>query len=198
MKLRHRSSGPLPVALAVALAMIGKTSAGSTGHDAIDPEHSMITVHVGKSGIFRAFADNHEIRGSVKQGFVDEDAHAVEILIDARRLRVIDPKLSPKDRADVQSRMFGADVLDVDRYPEIRFISTTAENSSNGWTVRGRLDLRGHTGPVTATVTRENNHYRGTIRLKQTEFGITPITVAGGAVTVKDEVTIDFDIATHR
>jgi hypothetical protein len=38
--------------------------------------------------------------------------------------------------------------------------------------------------------------YKGSARLKQTEFGITPVTVAGGAVQVKDEVTLDFDVVT--
>jgi hypothetical protein len=31
--------------------------------------------------------------------------------------------------------------------------------------------------------------------LKQTDFGITPVTVAGGTVKVKDEVKIEFEIA---
>ena len=187
----------LQIALVVAMAMLGKASATASGRHPIDPEHSIVTVHVGKSGMFRAFADNHEIRVAVKGGFVDEDARAVEILIEARALRVIDPKLSPKDRAEVQTRMLGAEVLDVDRYPEIRFVSRTAEDTPEGWTIRGQLDLHGHTGSVTATVTREDGHYAGAVRLKQTEFGITPITVAAGAVAVKDEVTIDFDIVTR-
>jgi hypothetical protein len=32
--------------------------------------------------------------------------------------------------------------------------------------------------------------------LKQSEFGITPISLAGGTVKVKDEMKIDFDIVT--
>jgi len=30
--------------------------------------------------------------------------------------------------------------------------------------------------------------------LKQTDFGIKPVTIAGGTVKVKDELTIEFDI----
>jgi hypothetical protein len=33
--------------------------------------------------------------------------------------------------------------------------------------------------------------------LKQSDFGIAPIKVAGGAVKVKDQLTIDFDIVTQ-
>jgi polyisoprenoid-binding protein YceI len=163
----------------------------------IDPERSTITVHVGKSGVFRAFADDHTIRGAMQQGFVDEAARGVEIVVDARRLRVLDPKLSSKDRDEVQARMLGAEVLDVNRFPEIRFTSHVAETTEQGWTVRGELTLHGQTRAVTATVTRQEAHYKGSARVKQTEFGITPITVAGGTVKVKDEVEIEFDVVTR-
>jgi hypothetical protein len=32
--------------------------------------------------------------------------------------------------------------------------------------------------------------------LRQSDFGILPISIAGGTVKVKDEVTIEFDIVT--
>ena len=34
----------------------------------------------------------------------------------------------------------------------------------------------------------------GSTSLKQTDFGITPISIAGGTVKVKDEVRIEFDV----
>jgi hypothetical protein len=43
-------------------------------------------------------------------------------------------------------------------------------------------------------VVLENGHYRGSVPLKQTDFGITPVRIAGGAVKVKDEIKIEFDI----
>jgi len=39
------------------------------------------------------------------------------------------------------------------------------------------------------------SRYRGSATLKQTDFGITPVTVAGGTVKVKNEVKVEFDIA---
>jgi polyisoprenoid-binding protein YceI len=164
----------------------------------IDTARSSITVHVGKSGVFRAFGDDHEIRGPVEQGFVDEEARTVEILVDANRLRVLDPKLSPKDRDEVQNKMLSADVLDAKQFTEIHFISTSAETSPSGWVVRGPLTLHGRTLPISSTVRKEGDRYVGSMRLKQTDFGITPVTVAGGAVRVKDEVTIDFNVAIHQ
>jgi hypothetical protein len=34
----------------------------------------------------------------------------------------------------------------------------------------------------------------GASRFKQTEFGVKPVKVAGGAIKVKDEVRVEFDI----
>lgn len=184
-------------ALVVVLVSAWLSTVEAAAPQPVDPDRSTVVVHVGKSGIFRAFADDHEIRGPATRGFVDEDAGTVEILIDARRLEVLDPKLSPKDRSDVQARMLGADVLDVSRFPEIRFTSAVARDTGEGGTLRGQLTLHGQTRQVTVSVTKQAGHYKGSARLKQTEFGITPVTVAGGAVKVKDEITIDVDIVTR-
>jgi polyisoprenoid-binding protein YceI len=64
-------------------------------------------------------------------------------------------------------------------------------------TVRGQLSLHGHTRPVVVKVSGQQGHYKGSTSLKQTDFGITPISIAGGTVKVKDEITIDFDVWTR-
>jgi hypothetical protein len=47
-------------------------------------------------------------------------------------------------------------------------------------------------------VTLKGEHYRGAATLKQTDFGITPVTVAGGTVKVKDEVKIEFEVVLRK
>jgi polyisoprenoid-binding protein YceI len=175
-------------------------ASGAAARQSVDPSRSTITVRVFKAGLFRAFGDNHEIQAPIKEGSVDDGAAAgVQIVVNARQLRVLDPGLSPHDREQVQSRMLGSSVLDVTRFPEIRFESTTVDPlHSSGWTVHGRLTLHGQTRPVTVKVSRERDHYRGSVSLKQTDFDITPVSVAGGTVKVKDEVTIEFDIVTRH
>ena len=52
------------------------------------------------------------------------------------------------------------------------------------------LDLNDAGGTLTA---------RGTFRLRQTEFGMVPFSVAGGAIQVADEIVLGFEIvATAR
>jgi hypothetical protein len=169
----------------------------SAEHRLIDTEHSTITVHVFKSGLFRAFADNHLIQAPLRDGFLDDGVSPhVQIFVEAQRLRVLDPGLSPQDREQVQGRMLGPEVLDANRFPEIRFQSATVQHvEPDGWLVRGELTLHGQTHVVTLKVLVDQGRYRGSASLKQTDFGMSPISVAGGAVKVRDEVKIDFDIA---
>lgn len=180
---------------AMSLACSRDTFAAAEGH-AIDVERSTITIHVFKSGLFRAFADNHLIQAPVAKGSIDESATPhVDLVIEAQRLHVLDPTLSPKDREQVQGRMLGAEVLDATRFPQIRFHSTAVEQlERDHWLVHGTLDLHGQTRLVTVKVTRENGRYIGWTTLRQTDFAITPVSVAGGTVKVKDEISIEFDI----
>jgi polyisoprenoid-binding protein YceI len=168
---------------------------GASAQTSIDPEKSVMTVHVFKAGLFSAFGHEHEIRAPIQQGFFNEAHPAVELTVDARKLRVIDKEISEKDRAQVQQDMLGPKVLDSEKFPEIRFHSTTVDRLGEGkWLVTGDLTLHGQTRPVKVNVDAQGGHYKGTAELKQKDFGITPITVGGGAVKVKNELRVEFDI----
>ena len=43
-------------------------------------------------------------------------------------------------------------------------------------------------------VVASDNRYRGEVLIKQRDFGIEPIRVAGGTVKVKDELKVQFEI----
>jgi hypothetical protein len=162
----------------------------------IDPEHSVITVHVLKSGLFSAFADNHEIRAPISSGVLDEAGRRVEIVVDSRKLVVLDPNLPPEKRQQVQERMLGPDVLDSNQFHEIRFqAKDVKEESTDHFLLAGTLSLHGKIRPISFHVVRSGGHYRGNVMLKQRDFGITPVTVAGGTVKVKDELKIELDIS---
>jgi len=165
----------------------------------IDRERSTVTIRVSKAGMFRAFGDDHEVRAPLTSGSVEDGPQAsVRLAFNAAQLRVVDPGASPDDRQQVQSRMLGPDVLDVARFPEIRFESTDVRRTdSDHLSLNGALTLHGQTHPVVVSVARDRDRYRGTATVKQTAFGIKPVTVAGGTVKVKDEVTIEFDIVTR-
>jgi len=161
----------------------------------IDTAKSVITVRVYKTGMLSALGHDHEISAPLARGTVDPAGRKVELRVRAAALRVLDAKLSAKDRAGIQSTMLGPQVLDAENHQEIVFHSTTAEAAGAGaWKVSGELSVRGETRPVSMEVTERDGHYAGTCRFKLTEFGIKPIKAAGGTVRVKDEVQVEFDV----
>jgi polyisoprenoid-binding protein YceI len=185
----------VPSAL-VASALLSAPAHGETW--AVDAQKSSFTVHVYKSGLFSAFGDNHEVKANVTSGSVsDGDKPAVEIEVDSRKMTVLDPDLAKEKRAEVQKRMLGPEVLDVARFPEIRFRSTAVKPMGEGhWRVEGELELRGKKVPLKLEVTGSKERFRGSATISQRAFGIEPISVAGGTVKVRDDLKVDFEIVT--
>jgi polyisoprenoid-binding protein YceI len=181
------------------LATFVFVGAASAQEHAIDKQSSVMTIRVSKAGLFSALGHDHEIAAPITGGSVNAPARQVELSVRAGGLKVRDADISEKDRAQVQATMLGPEVLDAQRYPTIVFRATGAQpTSSGGWLVRGNLTLHGRTRPVAVEVRENGGHYVGSSRFKQTDFDITPIKVAGGAIRVKDEVRIDFDIQLTR
>lgn len=165
----------------------------------IDTSRSVVTIEVKKAGIFSAFAHDHQIAAPLAGGTVDIPGRMVELRFKSMLLQVRDRGISEKERADIQSTMLGAEVLDAQRYPEIVFRSTSVEPAGQGlWKVDGDLSVHGQTHPVSADVRDNSGHYTGSLLLRQSEFGITPIKIAGGTIRVKDEIRINFDIQLAR
>jgi polyisoprenoid-binding protein YceI len=171
----------------------------STLAQKVDTQKSTITIHVGKSGAFSAFGHEHTVRAPLTSGTVNNGkSKSVQISVNAKALKVVDQGDSAKDQAEVQSTMIGPKVLNAAKYPAITFKSTSVKpNGPDKWTVRGNLTLHGQTHPVNVTVTHTNGHYTGSAAFPQTAFGITPVK-AGGGVSVKDELQIEFDIVVAR
>ena len=182
------------LALVISLSSV-LWAADAPAGGAIDPQRSSITVRVFKAGVFSAFGHEHEISAPMQQGSFTENPASVELIVDTRGMRVMDKGISEKDRADIQQTMLGPKVLDSEKFPTIRFRSTRVELLGEGkWSLLGDLTIHGETRPVKMHVEGANGRYRGTAELKQKDFGITPVTVGGGAVKVKNELRIEFDI----
>ena len=88
-------------------------------------------------------------------------------------------------------------------YPEIVFESKSVSASkiyegTYRVTIEGLLTLHGETGTekLDANVTVAGGHVRanGELTIRQTEYGIKPVSVAGGSLKIKDELKITFDI----
>lgn len=162
----------------------------------IDPT-STLTVYAYKTGLFSFAAHDHVISAPLASGEVvlTAGAQRVKLVVNARGMKVLDPKLEPEKRAEVQATMHSPKVLDTATYPQITFTSTEVHQlGESRWRVTGMLVLHGMQKPVTFEVTERDGSYTGEARVKQTAFGITPVSIAGGSIKVKDEVKVEFMI----
>jgi polyisoprenoid-binding protein YceI len=179
----------------VALMMCSGMALAQAEARPIDTSRSKLTVYADKAGLFSFAGHDHTIAAPIAAGEVRDGAPAsVALRVNAQEMKVLDPKLDADKRAEVQRDMH-AKVLVSEQFPTIEFRSTKVTTTfDDAWTVIGDLVLRGQTKPVTVTVKKTGDAYAGTAKFKQTNFGITPISVAGGTIKVKDELKIEFEI----
>ncbi len=174
---------------------------------AIDAADSHVTILVGKSGLLSFAGHAHEVvapsvTGRVTFDPTDWQRATVTLDFDASALRVTGKGESASDVPQVQSTMLGDEVLNAARFPRITFQSRRVSISARTATsadlqLEGDLTLHGTTRPMTiraaATLGPDGGvTARGSFTLKQTEFGMVPVTAAGGTVRVKDDLDIQF------
>ena len=176
----------------------------------VDAERSRATIEVGKTGAFSFAGHTHEVEAPLTSGVVhlDPDTPArsdVRLEFNAAAMHLTGKGEPPGDVPKVTEAMLGPQVLDVKQYPSITFESTnvTARGTlpALDLSVAGKLTIRDTTKPVTAPVAIKVDGATltatGKFTIKQTDFGIKPISV-GGVVKVKDELTITFTIAARE
>lgn len=178
---------------------------------AIDAAGSRVVINVGRTGLLSFAGHDHEVlapsvRGSVT--FVPDDwqRSSVALEFDASALKVTGKGDPPADVPAVQRVMLSAEVLDTGKFPIVAFrssrVSATPRTSGIELVIEGNLTLHGVTRPTTiravATPDAEGLTARGGFTLKQTDFGMKPVTAAGGTVRVKDEIAIQFVFKARR
>ena len=179
------------------LAFVSVALAPSTTHaqpQQIDSTKSTVTVHVFKSGLFSGLAHDHVIQAPVTSGNIDSSQKSVTLTFNVADMKVIDPGVSDSERKEIDSTMQGPKVLDVTQFPAITFASSSVRNSTDRNEVAGTLKIHGVSRPITVPIAFGDGKYSGSLTLRQTDYGITPIKIAGGTVRVKDEIRIEFSI----
>ena len=178
----------------------------------VDSTKSHVTIHVGKSGAFSFIAGHtHEVIGPIESGSVDVNVEApsqsrVRLVIPASELKVSAEGEPPGDTPKVQQAMHSDKVLDVARYPRISYESTSVSLKERrgdriDLVVVGQLTIRDVTRPVTVPVRVDLADRvltaNGGFAIKQSAFGIKPISVAG-VVAVKDALDVEFSISANK
>jgi polyisoprenoid-binding protein YceI len=189
------------------LSLAGGSASAAPRRYPIDPASSRVLIHVGKAGLLGFAGHEHEVIAPVHDGVATIDVDhpelsSVELTIHAAALHVTGRGEPPGDVPKVQQAMLGPECLDAGRFPTIRFVSKAVSvgNRSAGaldLALRGDLTIHGVTRevlvPVRLLVGPQSVTATGTTKLRQTQFGIQPISKAG-VVNVKDELLLEWHI----
>ncbi len=209
--LRRRDARAVVAACAVFAVGAGRADAAARRFT-VDEAHSRLHVLVGKAGLFSfAAGHTHDVESNGLTGAASIDADdlsrsSLRLVIRTATLRVSPKGEPPDDVPKVQHTMESEQVLDVAKYPELVFESTRVEVKSRSGAaielaVTGNLTLHGTTRPVTVPVRAElggsSLTANGRFEVKQTDYVIAPVSVAG-VVSVKDELAIDFTIVARE
>jgi polyisoprenoid-binding protein YceI len=124
--------------------------------------------------------------GSVRARF---DLSSVEVVA-AMRGGSEDPgALSQRDRREIE-RNCGSEVLEIRKFPEATFASSSVRATDTGWIVTGTLGLHGRTLDGEFEVRRENDQAVARVDLDVRRFGIKPYSAMLGALRVHPVVTV--------
>jgi polyisoprenoid-binding protein YceI len=182
-------------------------AAGAARTFTVDSGASSVTVHVGKTGVGSFAGHEHDVaapalRGEVVADFEDLPRSSLDIEANARAMKVTGDEPA-QDARKVQQTMSGPQVLNAGRFPIIRFRSREVAGKRVSperydLTIAGELSLRGAARPMTVPVQLEvhGDTLTGTGKMvvKQSDFGIEPVSAGGGLVKVEDAVTVSFRI----
>ncbi len=177
----------------------------------VDPASSSVVIEVYRDGPLARLGHDHVVASHATQGYVLPDAGRADLYVALDRLAVDEPVLraeagfdtqpSPEDIAGTRRNMLGS-VLDAARYPFVLVHVMNVDVSGSSRMAQVSITLRGATRdmdvPLNVQTTADEVDVSGRIVLRQTDFGIVPLSVLGGAVQVKDAIDLRFRIHALR
>ncbi len=184
----------------------------------LDPSRSSVRIFVYRGGPLAEMGHNHvvavrEFRGAVfLPGELTNARFDLVFPLDALAVDRAEDRAgvagafgsAPDEEAirGTRANMLGSDVLEADRYPRAALHSTSLEGDLPVITLNLRVRLHGETNEYTVPVWIERTGERlvaeGQFRLRQSRFGIEPFSAAGGALQVRDALSIRFRLEGER
>ncbi len=181
----------------------------------IDPERSVVTLRVYRAGPLARLGHNHVITSTDEAGSAwttgELTTSGFEVRVPVAGLVVDDPaaraaagpdfpgEVPSEAREGTRRNMLRPEVLDGERHPEIIVRAETLGGTWEAPVVVARVTIRGQTRSIEVplVVVREPGVLtaQGSFRILQSEFGITPFSVAGGAIQVADAVDVHCEVA---
>ncbi len=198
-------SAPVPGAEPGTAAWYDKAARAGQKVYRIDTARSIIAVTVRRGGALARLGHDHVVASRTVQGLVAPDAGRADfqfrldaMTLDEAVLRDaagLDTQPSREAIEGTRSNMLGR-VLDADRFPLVTLHAQRLPGAADRMALS--VTLHGVTRtvevPVLIVRTRDALTASGETRLLQSDFGITPMSVMGGALAVQDQMELRFTL----
>lgn len=179
-------------------------------HYVMDARASRFTVQAFVTGVLSAMGHNPKIGIREFSGEVSFSPDTLEgagfhISVKSSSLSVLDD-IKDRDRREIE-RLMNEQVLETAKYPEIvydvpSFTAAKMGDTLYSTTLNGNLTLHGVTNsqPVIARVAVFGDMLRasGEFMLSQTDYQIKLVSVAGGALKVKNDLKFSFEMVARK
>lgn len=173
----------------------------------VDSTRSLITIDVRRSGPFARLGHDHVVASRHVTGYADPQAGRADLYVPLERLTVDEPALRAEAKLDTRPSLEDIEgtrhnmlvkVLEADRFPFalIHAEYLSAEHAALRLTITLHGITRSFDVPVHIEQTGQSMAVSGHLAFKQTDFGMVPMSVLGGAIQVQDTLDLCFSIVT--
>jgi polyisoprenoid-binding protein YceI len=176
---------------------------GIAGAYRLGPESGRLLVHTTRTGLGAKAGHDLTIEvtrwhGHATVNPADPANSLVTVQVDVDSFQVrqgtggVKP-LTDADRAEINKTL--KEILRTAQHPTITFRSKRLDGSAGSFTLEGELTIMGVTRPVTVQGRVTDGRVVGGATVVQSRWGIRPYSAFFGALRLKDEVKVDFDVA---
>jgi hypothetical protein len=179
----------------------------------IDSAQSELRLLVYRAGPMARLGHNHVILNRAVGGWVDAAARpesasfslyvpVADFVVDDARARSeegeeFSAEIPEEAKSGTRRNMLSAAVLDAERFPVITLTSIGITQVPEGnFTATLTIGVAGHESthavPFTLTISPDRISAAGSVVLRQSDLGLTPLRVMLGALQVQDDITVRF------
>jgi YceI-like domain len=177
----------------------------------VDPAESLVVIEVRRGGSLARLGHDHVVASHEVTGYVEPGEGRADLYVALVRLVVDEPELRKEAGFDTQptesdiegtrSNMLNH-VLEAERFPFALIAVTGADANAKQATLAVAITLHGKTRvfqvPAEIETDAKTIAVSGKLMFNQTDFGITPYSLLGGAIAVKDGLALRFRIRARR
>jgi polyisoprenoid-binding protein YceI len=173
----------------------------------IDAAQSLIAVTVRRGGLLARLGHDHLVAARAISGTVAPAQHRADFQFRLDQLTVDEAPLRTAAGLEKQPSADAIEgtrtnmltkVLDAGRYP---LVTVHAERGAAGQPLQATITLHGVSRtlaiPVEIRETAAGMTVSGAVNLKQSDFGIVPFSLMGGALAVQDQLELKFTLVAH-